>query len=390
MKLALAKIILVFGYLVLITTPAISAQPNIVLSQALHFPAPDGSSVLLSPGKYFIQQAGSTELRLMPEGEQRGSGKVIQAQALTHEQYELFSPMALTRPQKNDEYLIELLMPGGIRLAAKGSTQAPSPSPQPASAPEPSSVLEIPSSSPPIVSKPPATVFSRPIQMQEEEPVPLALGSPTPVTPPASSLPYQAPSVSSAGKRLTVDQQETGKDPIFLSVLSPDHIGLTIFEQPALFWFIGNPTDYPVDVMITDENNTQLLLDVRMLPPIRPGIHKVELKDYGIKLQPNTTYQWKVMLQGATQGDSLVTSGWIMRVNPPSNLVTIPDQPSMQTAPFEQFVEAGLWYDALWALSERIQSDSLKGPYLEQRASLLEQVGLLPPAELDRSRRPSP
>lgn len=391
MKRDLTKIILVIGFLLLATSPGLAGQPNIVLSRALHFPAPDGSSVLLSPGKYFIEQTGSTELRLMPEGAQPGSGKIIHAQALTHEQYELFSPMALTRPQKNDEYLIELLMPGGIRLEAKGSTQAPITTTQPVSAPEPSHFPTIVSAPPPIASEPSAPIPHIPLQGQEEERVPPHLISPTPVTTmPAPSLPYQQPSLSSSGKRLIVDNQETGKDPIFLSVLSPDHIGLTIFEQPALFWFIANPTDHPVDVMITDENNTHMLLDVRILPPIRPGIHKVELKDYGIKLQPNTTYQWKIMLQGATQGESLVTSGWIMRINPPSNLVTIPDQPTMQTAPLEQLVEAGLWYDAFWALSERIQSDSLNGPYLEQRASLLEQVGLLPPAELDRSRRPSP
>ena len=386
MKLDLTKIILVIAYLGLVTSPGFAAQPNIVLSRALHFPAPDGSSILLSPGKYFIEQAGSTELRLTPDGTQADSGLVIYAQALTHEQYELFSPMALTRPQKNDEYLIELLMPGGIRLEARGSTQPPvPPSPtQPVSTPEPSSFPSIVSTPPPIPSKPPRTVPAIPVQEGEQVPPPV-VSSPT-VTASTPSLSYQPPSVSSEGRRIMVDQQETGKDNVFFTVLSPDHIGLTIFEQPALFWFIGTYSDHPVDVIITDENNTQLLLDVRMLPPIRPGIHKVELKDYGIKLQPDTTYQWRVMLQGATQGDSLVTSGWIMRVNPPSHLVTIPDQLSIETAPLNQLVEAGLWYDAFWALSERIQTESLNGPDLEQRASLLEQVGLFPPAELDRSR----
>ncbi|MDR4495182.1 MAG: DUF928 domain-containing protein [Nitrospirales bacterium] len=388
MKRDLAKIILGFGFLLLVTSPCLATQPNIVLSRALHFPAPDGSSVLLSPGKYFIEQSGSTELRLMPEGAQPGSGQVIHAQALTHEQYELFSPMALTRPQKNDEYLIELLMPGGIRLEARGSTQPPIPPTLPVSASELSPSPKIAPLPTPIVPEPPITASPLPIQETEHASLPVA--PPTPVITSTPSLPYQAPSLSSQGKRIIVDRQEMGQEPIFLAVLSPDHIGLTIFEQPALFWFIGTPTDHPVDVMITDENNTQLLLDVRMLPPIRPGIHKVELKDYGIKLQPNTTYQWKIMLQGVTQGESLVTSGWIMRVNPPSHLITIPDQPTMQTAPLEQLVEAGLWYDAFWALSERIQSDGLNGPYLNQRASLLEQVGLLPPAELDRSHKLSP
>ncbi len=387
MNIDLTKTFLVIACLIWVTSPGLAAQPNIVLSRALHFPAPDGSSVLLSPGKYFIEQTGSNELRLTPEGTQAGPGLVIHAQALTHEQYELFSPMALTRPQKNDEYLIELLMPGGIRLEARGSSQAtPSPT-QPVSTPEPTSSPSI-APGPPPISSPLGTVPPPPIQNAEHISPPVVSLTTVPASKP--SLSYQPPSPSAEGKRIVVNRQETGTDNVFLTVLSPNHIGLTIFEQPALFWFIDTHSDHPVDVIITDENNTQLLLDVRMLPPIRPGIHKVDLKDYGIKLHPDTPYQWKVMLQGATQGESLMTRGWVMRINPPSHLVTIPDQPSIQTAPLDQLVEAGLWYDAFWALSERIQSEPLNGPDLEQRASLLEQIGLVPPAELDRSRQSPP
>jgi len=164
-----------------------------------------------------------------------------------------------------------------------------------------------------------------------------------------------------------------------------------MFEQPALFWFIAQPASKPVDVMITDEGNTQRLLDVRMLPPIRAGIHKLELKDYGIRLQHNTTYQWKIILQGNTPGDnSYTTSGWIMRVSPPSNVAAIAQLPSMTSTPPRPLVEAGLWYDAVWALSERIQTQPTDTTSLIQRADLFEQVGLLPPAQQDRAHLPLP
>jgi hypothetical protein len=140
-----------------------------------------------------------------------------------------------------------------------------------------------------------------------------------------------------------------------------------------------------VDVLITDEGNTQRLLDVRMLPPIRPGIHKVELKDYGIRLQPNTTYQWTIILQGNTPGEHYSTSGWIMRVSPPANVAAIAQLPSITSTPLRPLVEAGLWYDAIWALSERIQTQPTDTTSLNQRANLFEQVGLLPPAQQDRA-----
>jgi hypothetical protein len=163
-----------------------------------------------------------------------------------------------------------------------------------------------------------------------------------------------------------------------------------MFEQPALFWYIAQPTSQSVDVLMTDEGNSQILLDVRMLPPIRPGIHKVELKDYGIRLQPNTTYQWEIILKGMTPGESYTSSGWIMRVTPPPNVATLAQLPSINASPPQPLVEAGLWYDAIWALSERIQTQPTDTISLNQRANLFEQVGLLPPAQQDRQHAQKP
>ena len=357
-----------------------AGPPNIVLSRALQFSAPDGTSVTLSPGKYFIEQAGPSELRLTPEGDKPGI--TIQAESLTHEQYELFSPMALTRPHRDDEYLIELLLPGGIRLEARGSTKATAEPPKvakaPPPAPEPPMVLEPEA---PITAPTPTAITPQP--PQEESPTSLPVSSTSPS--PDNSLPYRAPDLPSQATRVVVDQHEPGKEPLYLSVLSPDHIGLTMFEQPALFWFTSQPATQPMDIMITDEGNTQRLLDVRMLPPIQPGIHKLELKDYGIRLQHNMTYQWKIILQGNTPEASYTSSGWIMRVSPPSSVAAIAQLPSLTSTSPRPLVEAGLWYDALWALSERIQNQPTDKTSLTQRANLFEQVGLLPPAQQDRA-----
>jgi hypothetical protein len=363
-----------------------AAPPNVVLSHALHFSSSEGTSVTLGPGKYFVEQAGPSALRLTPEGNKPGI--TIQAESLTHEQYELFSPMALTRPQKDDEYLIELLLPGGIRLGARGSTKAP---------PDPPKIVNAPAAAPSLPSvqetEIPVTVpipeFIPPQTPREDRGTSLPLPSqPSSLD---NSLPYRAPDLFSQGMgRIVVDVHEPEKEPLYLTVLSPDHIGLTMFEQPALFWFIAHLTSQHLDVVITDEGNTQRLLDVRMLPPIRPGIHKLELKDYGIRLQLNTTYQWKIIVQGNTPGESYSTSGWIMRVSPPTNVAALTRFPAVNSLPPRPLIEAGLWYDAIWALSERIQSNTADTASLNQRANLFEQVGLLPPAQHDRAHLPAP
>ncbi|MEO8326319.1 MAG: DUF928 domain-containing protein [Nitrospirota bacterium] len=357
-----------------------AASPNILLSRTLHFSSPDGTSVTLGPGKYYIEQFGTSELRLTPEGDK--PTVTILAESLTHEQYELFSAMALTRPQKNDEFLIELLLPGGIRLEARGSTKAP---------PDPTKTATT------------ATSAAPPPMVQEEE-SPITGTMPEVISPqthledsrtsashsPESSslenaLFYHAPDLPSPATRVVVNESQPGQEPLYLAVLSPDHIGLTMFEQPALFWFIAYPTSQPVDVTITDESHTQRLLDVRMLPPIQPGIHKVDLRDYGIRLQLNMTYQWKIVLQGLNPGESHTTSGWIMRVPPPANVATLANLPSINATPTKPLLEAGLWYDAIWALSERLHTDPADTQALIQRANLFEQVGLLPPAKQDRA-----
>jgi len=123
---SLSVIITILGLLAIshITVQEVLAsKPNIVLSQAIHFTTPGGKSVTVSPGKYFVEQVGATHLRF--KAEDRSTVIDIQAKSFTHEQYELFSAMAMTRPGEKDLFYVDLLLPGGIRIEATGSTSAP-------------------------------------------------------------------------------------------------------------------------------------------------------------------------------------------------------------------------------------------------------------------------
>jgi hypothetical protein len=95
--------------------------PTIVLDQRLHFLTVDGSDVVAEPGTYRVEQAGETQLRLVPtEGKEP---LLIQAVRTTHEEA-LSAPMAvaiLGEDELPDILHVVLVFPGGKGLDAVGS-----------------------------------------------------------------------------------------------------------------------------------------------------------------------------------------------------------------------------------------------------------------------------
>jgi hypothetical protein len=309
----------------------------------------DGNPVTLSPGKYLVEQAGPTELRVTTVSDKKEF--LIQAEALSHEQYELFSPMALTRPSKNQEVLIDLYLPGGVRLEARGSSKElpklpPTPEePEVAIIPDP----ELPAlpRTPHILDPPP----SAPTMIQ---------------SPPLIS--YHAPSPDQPGLRIDGESPDTQYPSVY--VLAPSHVGHTSQKHPVLYWYLSQSAQHPMDVMIAEEGHFDVLLDIRLLPPLQAGIHELRLKDYGISLLPKVPYQWTVRIMNPQASETLTASGVIQRINAPAGSST-----SLLYSP-EDYAQKGQWYDALTALTLHIQDNPENPELLAQRASLLEQVGL--------------
>ena len=96
---------------------SVDPLPTIELETAIHFLAPDGSDVVIEPGRYQVEAAESW-IRLIP-GERRDALLLIAESAMHDEP--LDAPQADLRSVDNDTQTIVLLLPGGRSLEAIGS-----------------------------------------------------------------------------------------------------------------------------------------------------------------------------------------------------------------------------------------------------------------------------
>src|SRR6476469_6610861 len=104
-----------------------------------------------------------------------------------------------------------------------------------------------------------------------------------PASPPAAdSGPRYIPSKLGApgGRVGGATRGPSGRDIFVLSVLAPDHTGLTVHEQPCLFWFISTQTTLPVEVTIVDPNADAPVLQTRIATAVDRGVHRVRLSDH--------------------------------------------------------------------------------------------------------------
>lgn len=204
----------------------------------------------------------------------------------------------------------------------------------------------------------------------------------------AADMPvYTPPPRGAPGGRVGGSTRGAGMMPI-LSALAPDHTGLTVQEQPSLFWYLAGATTYPVELTITEDRAIQPLIETRISGPLQPGVQRVRIADYGMRLSPGVPYRWFVALvvDPNSRSRDNIAGGTIERIALPAELRTKLARAGKAQAP-NIYAEAGLWYDALSAISDLIDA-APNDPLLRQkRASLLEQVGLREIVEHDTRRR---
>jgi hypothetical protein len=167
-------------------------------------------------------------------------------------------------------------------------------------------------------------------------------------------------------------------------VLVPDHVGLTLQSQPHLYWFISRKTEHPIEVTITEKDAVKPVLEVRLKPMDKAGFQCLRLEDHGVQLRPNVPYKWFVAVVNDPDRRSrdVLSGGMIEFVSPTSDLSAKLNQTSKAKQPFV-LAEAGIWYDALAGVSNRIDASPKDLSLRKQRAALLNQVGLNEAAEFD-------
>ena len=172
--------------------------------------------------------------------------------------------------------------------------------------------------------------------------------------------------------------------PVSLSVLVPDHVAVTLQSQPHLYWFISRKTTHPIEVTITEKDAVKPVLEARLKPPEKAGFQCIRLADHGIQLRRNVPYKWfvAVLTDPDRRSRDTLSGGMIEVVSPSPDLSAKLNQTAKAKQPFA-LAEEGIWYDALAALSDRIEASPKDLSLRKQRAALLEQVGLNEAAEFD-------
>jgi hypothetical protein len=188
---------------------------------------------------------------------------------------------------------------------------------------------------------------------------------------------YKPPSglgAPSAGRRVGGGTRGTNKSVPILSVLAPGHTGLTVREQPDLYWFASDVVTNPVELTLTLEKGDTPLLEKRLSVPTKAGIQRVRLSDYGVKLIPGERYNWSIalVLDPKRRSKDIIATGAIERVE----RADINPAAAPTTDAFYRFAADGLWYDAVMVISEMIETAPADLTLRKQRGDLLDQVDL--------------
>lgn len=170
----------------------------------------------------------------------------------------------------------------------------------------------------------------------------------------------------------------TNKSLPMISLLAPDHVGFTLHEQPILFWFTPTNHNLSYEFTLIAESAEAPLIETKLPSPIRGGVHQIRLADYKVKLAPGERYQWSVSLVMDPEEPSanVVAKGAIERVSRDKLEQPLSSDVPKADAP-RRYAEAGVWYDALMAISDLMQSNPADKELRRQQTSLLEQGGLV-------------
>jgi hypothetical protein len=188
---------------------------------------------------------------------------------------------------------------------------------------------------------------------------------------------YKPPLRGAPGGRVGGAARGTGREEFILSVLAPDHTGLTTQEQPALYWFISRPSSSPVELTVVDPSAADPLLELQLKPPIKAGVHRIGLADHNVRLKPGVAYQWYVSVvpDSGRRSKDILSGGSVERVDTPEDVKARLGGAARAQVP-AVYADAGIWYDAVAALQELIDASPRDGALLTQRSELLRSAGV--------------
>jgi Domain of Unknown Function (DUF928) len=202
-----------------------------------------------------------------------------------------------------------------------------------------------------------------------------------PEAPAGMQIRYVPPDLGAPEVRVSGGTRGAAGDGLSVRVVAPAQTGLTIQEQPTLYWYNSGTARTGVRVSIVADSSSQTVLDMQLPGIAEPGIHPFRLRDTKVRLAMDTDYQWSVTaIQSQNPSENIVASGMIRRVRGSGGA-----QVRLTADAAVDYARSGLWYDAMQALSEAIRVRPNEAVLRQERSDLLSQVGLTDVAAWDSS-----
>lgn len=212
----------------------------------------------------------------------------------------------------------------------------------------------------------------------------LASGAPAQEAAQSSGTPEYKPPVRGAPARRVGGSSRGAESLPFVAVIAPDHVGYTVSEQPALYWFISKASPVRVEITLIDSSGVKPVVEASVARA-EPGVHRFSLADQNVRLKPGEEYQWSVSLvaDDGQRSNDVVSQGALKLVAAPPQLASrLAGLPRESQA--GAYAAEGIWYDAVAAISESIEQRPADRALRAARAALLEQVGLKDAAAFER------
>jgi len=193
----------------------------------------------------------------------------------------------------------------------------------------------------------------------------------------APIITYKPPLRGAPRGRIGGGSRGIGDDLYTLLVLAPDHVGLTVQEQPLLYWYLSSESTHPIELTIAGEKDIAPLLEEQLAPPVGPGFHELNLKDRGIHLETGVQYRWFVSIvpDPDRRSRDILAGGAIERVEISQSGKAGYEHLSAGEKAI-QYAAAGFWYESVQSVMEMMQTDPDREKGREMRHALMHQVDL--------------
>ena len=188
---------------------------------------------------------------------------------------------------------------------------------------------------------------------------------------------YKPPSRGAPASRVGGATRGPGDDRPMLAVLAPDHTGLTLREQPDLFWYVSKPVQTRLEITVINDQADQPVLEASVSLPKLPGLQRIRLSEHGVKLKPGVEYRWFVglVVDSKQRSNDIVASGTIQYAGEAQSAAARLGKVS-QGERYRILAEEGFWYDAIAALVDELDAHPGDATLLRDLRSLLQQVGV--------------